>query len=156
MFVFYVYQFAMYQKSEWEFFDQGSIDGKSEDKKVEKCHLMAELKLKMINMQKARTPITCTRILDRVPLVHKKWHVELIEDFLSLHLVFKFWKSDHYYRRYGQKRIRMSEMGIESVSFRDVMGADLCVTPPSGSQVQNSCPPNLRIWASLQKVTFSI
>ena len=38
----------------------------------------------------ARTPITCTRILDRVPLVHKKWHVELIEDFLSLHLVFKF------------------------------------------------------------------
>ncbi len=41
----------MYKKSEWYFFDQGSIDGKSEVK-VEKHHLLAELKLKMLNMQK--------------------------------------------------------------------------------------------------------
>ena len=50
-FVWYFYQAMMYQKSEWHFFDQGSIDGKSEVK-VEKCHLVAELKLKMLNMQK--------------------------------------------------------------------------------------------------------
>ena len=50
-FAWYFYQATMYQKSEWYFFDQGSIDGKSEVK-VEKCHLVAELKLKMLNMQK--------------------------------------------------------------------------------------------------------
>ncbi len=42
---------TMYQKSEWYFFDQASIDGKSEVK-VEKRHLVAELKLKMLNVQK--------------------------------------------------------------------------------------------------------
>ena len=47
-FVWYFYQEMMYQKSEWYFFDQGSIDGKSE---VEKRHLVAELKLKMPHMQ---------------------------------------------------------------------------------------------------------
>ena len=41
----------MYKKSEWYFFGQGSIDGKSEVK-VEKCHLVEELKLKMLNVQK--------------------------------------------------------------------------------------------------------
>ncbi len=45
-FVWYFYQTTMYQKSEWYFFDQGSIDGKSEVK-VEKRHLVVELKLKM-------------------------------------------------------------------------------------------------------------
>ncbi len=50
-FVWYFYQDTMYQKSEWYYFDQGSIDGKSEVK-VEKCHLEVELKLKMLNMQK--------------------------------------------------------------------------------------------------------
>ncbi len=50
-FVWYFYQAVMHQKSEWYFFDQGSIDGKSEVK-VDKCHLVAELKLKMLNMQK--------------------------------------------------------------------------------------------------------
>ena len=34
-------------------FDQGSIDGKSEVK-VEKRHLVAEQKLKMLNMQKVK------------------------------------------------------------------------------------------------------
>ncbi len=50
-FAWYFYQVAMYEKSEWYFFDQGSIDEKSEDK-VEQCHLVEELKLKMLNMQK--------------------------------------------------------------------------------------------------------
>ncbi len=49
-FAWYFYQEMIYQKSEWYFFDQGSIDGKSEVK-VEKCHLVAELKLKIPNMQ---------------------------------------------------------------------------------------------------------
>ncbi len=47
----------MYQKSEWYFFDQGSIDGKSEVK-VEKRHLMVELKLKVLNMQKVTFSIS--------------------------------------------------------------------------------------------------
>ncbi len=43
----------MYQKClNVNFFDQGSIDGKSEVK-LEKWHLVAELKLKMLNMQKS-------------------------------------------------------------------------------------------------------
>ncbi len=41
----------MYKKSQWYFFDQGSIDGKSEVKVV-KRDLVAELKLKMLNLQK--------------------------------------------------------------------------------------------------------
>ncbi len=45
-FVWYFYQATMYQKSEWYFFDQGPTDMKSEVK-VEKRHLVAELKLKM-------------------------------------------------------------------------------------------------------------
>ncbi len=47
----------MYQKSEWYFFDQGSTDGKSEIK-VEKRYLVAELKLKMLNMQKVTFSIS--------------------------------------------------------------------------------------------------
>ena len=46
-----------YQKSEWYFFDQGPIDGKSEVK-VEKHHLVAELKLKMLNLQKVTFSIS--------------------------------------------------------------------------------------------------
>ena len=38
-------------------FDQGSKDGESEVK-VEKCHLVAELKLKMLNMQKVTFSIS--------------------------------------------------------------------------------------------------
>ena len=56
-FVWYFYQATMYQKSEWYFFDQGSIDGKSEVK-VEKCHLVVELKLKVLNMQKVTFSIS--------------------------------------------------------------------------------------------------
>ena len=56
-FVWYFYEATMYQKSEWYFFDQGSIVGKSEVK-VEKCHLVAELKLKMLNMQKVTFSIS--------------------------------------------------------------------------------------------------
>ncbi len=37
----------VYQKFELYFFDQGSLYGESEVK-AEKCHLMAELKLKML------------------------------------------------------------------------------------------------------------
>ncbi len=47
----------MYKKSEWPFFDQGSIDGKSEVQ-VEKCHQMAEPKLKMLNLQKVTFSIS--------------------------------------------------------------------------------------------------
>ncbi len=47
----------VHQKSEWYFFHQGSIDGKSEVK-MEKCHLVAELKLKMLNMQKVTFSIS--------------------------------------------------------------------------------------------------
>ena len=47
----------MYQKCEWYFFDQGSIDGKSEVK-VEKRHLVAELKFKMLIMQKVTFSIS--------------------------------------------------------------------------------------------------
>ncbi len=50
-FVWNFYQATMYQKSEWYFFDQGSIDGKSEVG-LEKYHLVAELKLNMLNMHK--------------------------------------------------------------------------------------------------------
>ena len=46
----------MYKKSEY-FFDQGFIDEKSEVK-VRKCHLMAELKLKMLNMHKVTFSIS--------------------------------------------------------------------------------------------------
>ena len=56
-FVRYFYQAMMCQKSEWNFFDQGSIDGKSEVK-MEKCHLVAELKLKMLNVQKVTFSIS--------------------------------------------------------------------------------------------------
>ncbi len=56
-FVRYFYQAMTYQKSEWSFFDQGSIDGKSEVN-MEKCHLVAELKLKMLNMQKVTFSIS--------------------------------------------------------------------------------------------------
>ena len=44
-FVWYIYQATMYKKSEWPFFDPGSIDGISEVK-------VADLKLKMLNMRK--------------------------------------------------------------------------------------------------------
>ncbi len=47
----------MYQKSERRFFDQGSIDGKSEVK-LEKCYLVEELKLKMLNSQKVTFSIS--------------------------------------------------------------------------------------------------
>ncbi len=47
----------VYKKSERRFFDQGSIDLKSEIK-VEKRHLVAELKLKMLNMQKVTFSIS--------------------------------------------------------------------------------------------------
>ncbi len=47
----------MYKKFEWYFFDQGSTDGKSEVN-VEKCHMVAELKLKMLNMQKVTFSIS--------------------------------------------------------------------------------------------------
>ncbi len=47
----------MYKKSEWYFFDQGSIDGKSEVK-VEKHHLVVELKLKVLDMQKVTFSIS--------------------------------------------------------------------------------------------------
>ncbi len=47
----------MYQKSEWYFFNQGSIDGKKEVK-VEKRYLVAELKLKMLDMQKVTFSIS--------------------------------------------------------------------------------------------------
>ncbi len=50
-FAWYFSQATMYQKSEWYFFEQGLIDGKSEVK-VERCHIVVELKLKMLNMQK--------------------------------------------------------------------------------------------------------
>ena len=38
-------------------FDQGAIDGKSEVK-VKKCHLVAELKLKTLNLQKVTFSIS--------------------------------------------------------------------------------------------------
>ncbi len=56
-FVWYFDQFTMYQRSEWRFFDQGSIDEKMEIT-VEKCHQMAELKLKMLNLQKVTFSIS--------------------------------------------------------------------------------------------------
>ncbi len=56
-FVWYFYKAMMYQKSVWYFFDQWSIDGKSEVK-VEQRHLMEELKLKMLNMQKVTFSIS--------------------------------------------------------------------------------------------------
>ena len=56
-FVKYFYQAMVYKKSERRFFDQGSIDLKSEIK-VEKRHLVAELKLKMLNMQKVTFSIS--------------------------------------------------------------------------------------------------
>ncbi len=56
-FVWYFYQATMYQKSEWYFFDQGSIDWKSEVK-VEKRHLVVELKLKVLNMKKVTFSIS--------------------------------------------------------------------------------------------------
>ncbi len=55
--VWYFYWATMYQKSEWYFFDQGSIDGKS-TVTVEKCNLVAELKSKMLNMQKVTFSIS--------------------------------------------------------------------------------------------------
>ncbi len=58
-FVRYFYQATMYKKSERYFFDQGSINGKSEVK-VEKYHLLAELRLKMLNMQKVTFSISTT------------------------------------------------------------------------------------------------
>ncbi len=39
------------------FFDQGSVDGKGEAR-VEKYHLVAELKFKMLNLQKVAFPIS--------------------------------------------------------------------------------------------------
>ncbi len=47
----------MYQKSEWYFLGQCSIDGKSEVN-VEKHHLVVELKLKMLYMQKVTLSIS--------------------------------------------------------------------------------------------------
>ena len=57
----------MYQKSERRFFDQGSIDGKSEVK-LEKCHLVAELKLKMLNLQKVTFLISALPLGDTFQL----------------------------------------------------------------------------------------
>ncbi len=56
-FVWYFYQAMMNKKSEWYIFDQGSIDWKSEVK-VEKRHLVAELKLKMLNKQRVTFSIS--------------------------------------------------------------------------------------------------
>ncbi len=56
-FVWYFYQATMYKKSEWYFFDRGSIDGKSEVE-VEKRHLVVELKLKMLNRKKVTFSIS--------------------------------------------------------------------------------------------------
>ena len=56
-FVWYFYEATMYQKSEWYFFDQRSIDGKREVK-VGKCNLVAELKLKVLNVQKVTFSIS--------------------------------------------------------------------------------------------------
>ena len=56
-FVWYFCQAMMYKKSEWYFFDRGSIDGKSEVE-VEKRHLVVELKLKMLNRQKVTFSIS--------------------------------------------------------------------------------------------------
>ncbi len=57
----------MYPKSEWYFFDQGSIDEKTEVK-VEKCHLVAELKLKMLNLQKVTFLISALPLGDTFQL----------------------------------------------------------------------------------------
>ncbi len=51
-FVRYFYQATMYKKSEWYFFDWKS------EVKVEKCHLVEELKLKLLNMQKVTFSIS--------------------------------------------------------------------------------------------------
>ena len=56
-FVWYFYQATLYKKSEWYFFDQWSRGGKNEVK-VKKCHLVAKLKLKMLNMQKVTFSIS--------------------------------------------------------------------------------------------------
>ncbi len=58
-FVWYFYPSMMYQKSEWFFFDEGSIDGKSEVN-LEKTPPVEELKLKMkmLNMQKVTFSIS--------------------------------------------------------------------------------------------------
>ena len=56
-FVWYFYQATIYQKSEWHFFDQGSIDGKSKVE-MKKCPLVAELKLKITNIQKVTFSIS--------------------------------------------------------------------------------------------------
>ena len=58
-FVSYFYQATMYQKSEWYFFDQGSIDWKSEVR-VEKRQLVLELILKVLNTQKVTFSISTT------------------------------------------------------------------------------------------------
>ena len=36
-------------------------------------------------------------------------------------------------------------MLASALKFRDVTDADLCVTPPSGSQAPNLCPPNMGV-----------
>ena len=46
-----------YQGERMTLFNQGPIDGKSEVK-VEKCHLVVELKLKMLNLQEVTFSIS--------------------------------------------------------------------------------------------------
>ncbi len=44
-----------------------------------------------------RMPITHTQIHNRVHLIPRKWHAEILEDLLSFHVVFKYWKLDHHH-----------------------------------------------------------
>ena len=98
-FVWYFYQFTMYQKSEWHFYNQGSIDGKNEVK-VDKCHLVTELKNEMLNLQKVTFSISTL-------LPGEVWtHFSHLWTIGRLAAMEGFWKIFSTRKRYGYTRLR--------------------------------------------------
>ncbi len=118
-FVWYFYQAAMYQKSEWYLFDQWSIDGKIEVK-VEKRHLVVELKLKMLNMPKVTFSISTPPpgdTLERLLHFSHLWNIAQRS---------KFYHSDFWYVEYYQIILKFSSMYI-----RYTLDSSLEPVPPS-------------------------